>query len=44
MIRLGLLQLIFLFIYHYFSFLGEDAPRPPDKRVLTAFAADCKGY
>ena len=42
MIRLGLLQLIYLFMF--FFFLGEDAPRPPDKRVLTAFAAYCKGY
>ena len=43
MIRLGLLQLIYLFIIIFF-FLGEDAPRPPDKRVLAAFAAHCKGY
>ena len=39
MIKLGLLQLIYSFIYHYFFFLGEDALRPPDNRVLTAFAA-----
>ena len=33
-----------LIYFIYFFFLGEDAQRPPDKRLLTAFAAYCEDY
>ena len=32
---------LFILLFYFILFFGEDAQRPPDKRLLTAFAAYC---